>query len=166
MIRSMAFSQKYTLVSPIEPITTGDTFNSHEWPLHVTIADTFAIEAIDGIMEESLNRAKAQHAFKVSGEKTTYFGSDKSVEVLLLRTSDQLYQLHSEVVDVLLTHGATFNDPQYTKDGFIGHITQQKDNRINVDQEVLLDSIALIDMFPGGDPYERKVLKIIHFGEV
>ena len=84
---------------------------------------------------------------------------------MLLYTSDQLYRLHSEVVDALLARGAVFNDSQYTKDGFIGHITQQKDKRINVDQEVLLNSIALIDMFPGGDPYKRKVLKIIHFSE-
>ena len=69
MIRSMAFSQKYTLVSPIEPMTAGDTFNSHEWPLHVTIADTFAIEAIDSIVEKLLNITEAQHAFKISGEK-------------------------------------------------------------------------------------------------
>jgi len=98
---------------------------------------------------------------KISGERTAYFGRKKEVEVTLLHLSKDLVELHYVVVGLLLDKGASFNDPQYTKSGYIGHVTKQKSGYLNVRESRELNSLALIDMFPGGNPYLREVIKII-----
>ena len=157
----MNFTQKYAIISPLRPITEGMAFKSTDWPLHVTLADTFAVNLVDDNLMSQLNTVTASSDVTVKGGETTYFGKEKEVEVMLLIPSKELTALHYKIVDILLDHGAIFNDPHYTKEGFIGHVTKQKAESLKMGEVKQLNSIALIDMFPDGDPYLRKVLNII-----
>jgi len=159
----MSFTQKYTIVSPIEQVIEGQVFESTHWPLHTTIADTFAVDAIDEDLISQIRRRVKGRTFNVSGEELAYFGKNADVEVVLLRDSPELYTLHSDLADLLLDRGAIFNDPQYTKGGFIGHVTQQATKRLAVNERVRLDAVAIIDMFPAGNPNKRRVMKVINF---
>jgi len=38
------FTQKYTIIQLFKDIPEGTQFSASNWPLHVTIADTFAID--------------------------------------------------------------------------------------------------------------------------
>ena len=40
----MNYSQKYTLVTFIKPLEVGASFDMVDWPLHITLADVFAID--------------------------------------------------------------------------------------------------------------------------
>ena len=161
----MAFTQKYTIISPVQPLQEGLTFNSDNWPLHVTLADTFAINAINDELLLQLRDISKGRAQVVKAEVAAWFGQAGEVEVMLLEASDELLQLHTGVVDLLLGKGAIFNDPQYIKSGFIGHVTQQTSRRVEVGESLAFDSLALIDMFPDGDASRRRVMNVISFKE-
>lgn len=161
----MVFTQKYTIISPIEQVAEGQVFESIDWPLHTTVADTFAVNAIDDDLISQIQRLVRGRTLTVLGGESAYFGKNADIEVMLLQASPELHTLHSNLVDLLLSRGAIFNDPQYTKAGFIGHVTQQATKRLAVNEQVRLDAVAIIDMFPRENPNKRRVIKIIHFQE-
>jgi len=161
-MNSMAFSQKYTIVAPIHSLELGGEFSSSEWPLHVTIADTFAVDIVGADIIQKLKDLVAHSkVFEVVGEKDAYFGLNDEVHVILTRQDPVMVALHNDVADIL--DGAVFNDPQYTRDGFVPHSAVQKLERLIIGEPVAIRQLALIDMFPGGDPYHRKVLAVIKF---
>ena len=161
----MVFTQKYTIISPIEIIAEGQEFASNDWPLHTTIADTFAINSINEDFISLMRTVALGRNIKIAAKELSYFGKSADIEVMLLQSSDELYRLHSDIVDMLLSCGASFNDPQYTKSGFVGHVTQQPRKRMSTGEEISLHSIALIDMFPDENPNNRRVIKVINFRE-
>lgn len=158
----MPFTQKYAIISPLESIFKGQVFESNNWPIHVTLADTFAVDSIlNDFIPQLMSATKGKYV-KITGASTAYFGKEKVVEVTLLKPSDALYELHCAIIDVLLNNSASFNDLQYTKSGYVGHVTKQKNTNLKVGESKDLNSIALIDMFPDGDPYSREVLEIFN----
>jgi len=161
----MLFTQKYAIISPLESLSEGQVFESSNWPLHVTLADTFAIDSIQGEFISQLSKSVECGPINIQGERTTYFGIENEIKVMLLHPSKELINLHYSIANFLLGNGAIFNDPQYTKSGYIGHVTKQKSQHFNVNESRELKTLALIDMFPGGDPYSRKVIKIINMNE-
>jgi len=160
---NMVFTQKYTIISPLESIVEDQVFKSSNWPLHVTLADTFALPLLDNTIISQLGSVTEGRNIKITGLETARFGKHREVEVMLLQPSEELVESHTNIIDILLANGATFSDPQYTKSGFIGHVTQQKDSSLKENETRDLTSIAIIDMFPNKDPNLRKVMKIINF---
>lgn len=160
----MKFSQKYTIIAPLEAIEVGQVFTSHEWPLHVTIADTFAVDMEKSDIIRSITKmVKQGHAFHVKGEKDAYFGRESEVHVVLLANSKLLSGLHNSLIDILDDSQTVFNDPQYTRSGFLPHVTVQKERFLGIGEDAQITQLALIDMFPNEDPYMRKVLAIIKY---
>ncbi|MFO0971213.1 MAG: 2'-5' RNA ligase family protein [Candidatus Saccharimonadales bacterium] len=152
----MQYSQKYCLVSFIDPIEVNTEFSVEGWPLHVTLADVFSIERnsldIQAKLKELLEK---QPALKTFANKETVLGTTK---VTLLDNTTSLRKLHTALIDLLETNGAQFNVPEFTREGFLPHCTTQKTARLNIKDEILIDNLALIDMFPNGDWQQRKVL--------
>ena len=157
------FTQKYTIICPIERLAEGQLFESTHWPLHTTIADTFAVNAMDEDFISQIQRLVKGQTFAVVGKELAYFGKNAAVEVMILQYSPELYTLHSDLIDLLLEKGAIFNDPQYTKDGFIGHVTRQESKRLDVDERAEFSAVAIIDMFPERNANKRRVIKVINF---
>jgi hypothetical protein len=58
-------------------------------------------------------------------------------------------------------HGAVFNVPEFTRDGFIAHITKQAGSTLKARDEVTISGVSLLDLFPNKDWQQRKVLR--HF---
>ena len=161
----MSFTQKYAIISPIDEVREGQSFRSTAWPLHVTIADTFAISCIDDYLLNEFHAIPKRPAIKVVADSETYFGENEDVRVMLLKNSEALLQFHREIIQKLESLGAIFNNPEYNKDGFKAHITQQIGNTIAPGTRLELEYLAIIDMFPNKDPYQRKVMKIINIGK-
>ena len=104
------FTQKYTIICPIERLAEGQLFESTHWPLHTTIADTFAVNAMDEDFISQIQRLVKGQTFAVVGKELAYFGKNAAVEVMILQDSPELYTLHSDLIDLLLEKGAIFND--------------------------------------------------------
>jgi hypothetical protein len=150
----MTYSQKYTLVHFISPATDGVEFHMSDWPLHITLADVFAID------RSNLDTALADFLAQTAPVKTTALSNSTlgAASVILLDKSPTLLQLHADIVSLLGAHGVVFNNPEFTRDGFIPHSTIQKSSQLQVNDEVTIDSVSLIDMFPDNDWEQRRVL--------
>lgn len=154
------FTQKYTLVQLLEEIEEGYEYSSSNWPLHTTIADTFAVDWDKDNLLAKLEALLAKH--KVVTTKAAnfeFFGPEKQTKVTLLEINKELSQLHSSVMELLKNAGAVFNDPQFTGTGFLPHATVQPHAHLKKGDVVAFTGLSLIDMFPNSDPYRRKVLK-------
>ena len=156
------FTQKYTIIQLLENLDDGYEFSSVTWPLHSTLVDTFAIDWSVDEMITHLNDLLSTHATASSTViGSDSFGAQKKVQVSLLERTDALMRLHTDVIEVLERGGLRLNDPQYAKEGFLPHATVQKHAKLDLGDKVSFNAISIVDMFPNGNPYERKILKTI-----
>ena len=157
------FSQKYTIIALLEDKEEGFEYASNSWPLHVTIADTFAVEREASSLDDKLSDLVSKRK-PVTGvaDHDEFFGASQEVQVTILDMSEQLVALHYDVIGLLKSSGAVLNDPQYSEEGFRAHATVQPHARLTIGDEVTLTKLAIIDMFPNEDPYQRKILKVIN----
>lgn len=161
----MQFTQKYTIIQLFEDVPEGTQFSASSWPLHATLADTFAIDWDVPAMVEKLTELLNSHAPAASVvEEDRFLGDKGQVQVALLRKTDDLVKLHYDVVACLTQGGWKPNDPQFAKEGFLPHSTVQSHARVNKGDEVTFNALTIIDMFPDEDPYQRKVIKTIMIG--
>ncbi len=158
------FTQKYTIICLLEDAEEGYEYPSDNWPLHTTLADTFAIDQgidkLKNLLDEIATKANSTSAEATHNE---YFGPD-NIKVTVLKKNEGIRGLHYEIVNSLERLGVTFNDPQYTKDGFKPHATAQKHAEVKVGENVNINNLAIVDMFPGKDAYQRKILKKASLG--
>lgn len=160
------FTQKYAIIQLFEGVPVGTEFSASNWPLHSTIADTFAIDWDIATMVEKLTSFLNGYAQAVSVvEDDRFLGDGDQVRVALLKKTTSLVKLHYDIVELLAQGGWKPNDPQFSKEGFLPHSTVQSHNRVNNGDEVLFNSLSIIDFFPGEDPNQRKVLATIKIGE-
>jgi hypothetical protein len=157
----MSYSQKYTLVHFFTPLQDGSEFHMTDWPLHTTLADVFAIDRHETNIDAKLS-ALASRADVVNVVATDESALGVTPVVLLEKTSS-LQQLHDSIVSLLEQSGAVFNNPEFTRDGFLPHSTIQSSGRLQIGDEIRIDSISLIDMFPNNDWQQRKVLATFNF---
>ena len=160
------FTQKYTIIQLFKDIPEGTQFSASNWPLHVTIADTFAIDWDVPTMVEKLTQLLSSRTSATSVvENDRFFGDQRQVRVALLKKTDDLVKLHQDVIKVLERGGWEPNDPQFAKEGFLPHSTVQKHTRLNKGDEVIFNALTIIDMFPGENPYQRRVIKTIKISD-
>lgn len=158
----MPFTQKYTIIQLFENVPEGAVFSSVEWPLHSTIVDTFAIDwDVPTIIQELEQLLAAHEQAATVAESDTFLGPNKQTQVVLLRKTNDLVRLHYDVIGLLEKGGLKLNDPRYAREGFLPHTTVQKHARLHKGDHAAFTALTLIDMFPGGDPYQRKVIKTI-----
>lgn len=158
------FTQKYTIVHLLKDLPSGHEYSMKDWPLHVTLADVFAINGKWSDLFDDLGRSLNQETtFFSKVIVNDLFGENRSVRVKLLENTKELQNLHEKIVDVLERHGVEFNSPQYTRAGFKPHSTDQIEGSVQIGDVVEFGSITLIDMFPNENPYQRRILGTIRF---
>lgn len=157
-------TQKYVIVHLVDNLPVGYKFPMSDWPLHITLADVFAIEGDSAELIIDLETEFSSHPpiqSSVVGDE--WFGEDKSVHVKLIKKTEELQQLHETILSVLSNYKATFNNPEYTHAGFKPHSTVQKNGQLDLGDTVTLDSLTLIDMFPDSNPHRRQVIGTVQF---
>ena len=163
MMTSMNYSQKYAIVAFLEPIEVGVAFNMTDWPQHITIVDVFAVEH-DENLNQLLAGLIAQHLriHLTIGHEATLGTTD----VLIVNKNDKLQDLHDEVVNLLESNGAVFNNPEFTHQGFLPHSTIQKAGNLKSGDNITISTLALVDMFPDGNWQHRKVLACFELAHI
>ena len=106
------FSQKYTIIALLEDKEEGFEYASSNWPLHVTIADTFAVERADSDLDNKLSNLVSKKK-PVTGiaDHDEFFGAAQDVQVTIIDMGDELVALHYDVIGLLKSCGAVPNDP-------------------------------------------------------
>jgi hypothetical protein len=126
------FSQKYAIIQLFEEVAVGTTFASSNWPLHATVADTFAIEWDTPTLLRHLKAGLHSHPFATSHAlDDTVLGVNADVKVTLLQETDSLMNLHDDIITILKQGGWAPNDPQFAGAGFLPHATVQSHNRLH-----------------------------------
>jgi hypothetical protein len=154
----MTYSQKYTLAYFLQPIDEGDSFHMTEWPPHVTLADVFAVD----ITKDFISDIQA-YIETLSPVATSIKDSGMLGTTLVWRLNDAigLRNMHMSLITILEKHGAVFNVPEFTRDGFIAHITKQPGSTLKPGDEIIVSGVSLLDLFPNKDWQQRKVIQ--HF---
>jgi len=162
----MTYSQKYTIVQLLEPLAIGEELSRIEWPLHITMADVFAVDLNTSLIEQLANLLATKAPLTIKTKEASTLGPDTNpVPVMLLRNTPELQSLHEDIISLLEDAGATFNTPEYTRKGFVPHVTVKKSPRLPAGETIIIDALTVIDMFPEGDWTRRKVLTTIPFGK-
>jgi hypothetical protein len=159
------FSQKYTIVQFFGDVEDGYEYSSDNWPLHSTIIDTFAINwSVDEVAVRLTEAMRGCVPACSEAGDDTYFGEEGKVQVVLLDRTDSLMKLHLDVLNSLQQGGLVLNDPQFAYDRFLPHATVQKNARLTKGDKVQFTDLSIVDMFPGSDPYTRRILRTIRVG--
>jgi len=150
------YTQKYCLVHFISPVSIGDEFNMKDWPLHITLADVFAIDRSTTDIDTKLkNSISSESSVDVKATRESILGQTR---VVLITKVAGIIELHESIVDLLESNEAIFNSPEFTRKGFLPHSTIQMDERLYEGDKVSINSISLVDMFPDSDWQQRRVL--------
>ncbi|HEX6258266.1 MAG TPA: hypothetical protein VFZ48_02200 [Candidatus Saccharimonadales bacterium] len=113
------FTQKYAIVQFFERISVGSTFPSSNWPLHSTVADTFAIDWNHITLTDELTQLLKSHENATSvTQEDRFFGDNNQTLVALLQKTDSLVKLHYDVVGLLERGGWKPNDPKLQRRAF------------------------------------------------
>ena len=155
-------SQKYTIIQLLEDRKEGSEFSSDQWPLHVTIADVFAVNWNNNLLENLSELLAKLKPIMVTAGHDEYFGPEQQVQVTILNMGKNLPALHCSVIKLLKNAGAEFNEPQYIEKGFRAHATVQLHSRLLEGELVNFNSLSIVDMFPDNDPYRRRIIKTIN----
>jgi hypothetical protein len=161
---SLEYSQKYTIVCFFEE-KPKVSFPALEWPLHVTILDTFKTEwPLDTLTRALEEVALTIAPFHTLPTQIALLGEDKNVSVKLLQLNSDMLALHNKLLSLVNDGAFIFNTPEFVDKGFLPHATDQKDGIVQLGQKYLLKSVSLVDMFPNGDHMGRTILSTFDFG--
>lgn len=156
--------QKYVFVKLLEKLDEGTVFPASHWPLHVTLVANFTVDWKTTDLHEKLSNVLAQQRpIQVTAGNDEYFGSEGKTRVTVLNMNDELKALHHVLVTVLKDANAVFDEQRYLEDGYRAHATVQRKIRLNEGDIVNIDELTVVDMFPGGDINQRKILQTIKF---
>lgn len=151
----MQYSQKYTLASFFRPIDIGTKFHMADWPMHITLADVFAVRLNGDVLQKLAEFFQSKSPFYVTVGEDAILGE---TSVVLIEKDERLQDLHNQIIKLLELNGATFNMPEYTKEGFLPHVTVQGVAGLRRGDTIEISSVSLIDMFPNEDWRQRKVI--------
>ena len=149
----------------MEPASEGHVFDWKQWPLHTTLAGVFAADWDAHDLESQIEHiANTQSPIEVAATTETFWGTEGEYHVMLLEKTPDILELHMKIHTLLHKCGAALNDPEYAGDGFVPHSTMQQHAHLQKGEKALLTSLSIIDMFPDGDGYKRKVVRTLQFG--
>ena len=156
------FTQKWAIVSLLQNVPDGSLFYYTDFPLHVTLAGVFSInKSGSDIIHEIQQLTIDQPSFEIEGDEKDMFGPDRNIAVMKIKRSQELLELHSKIHERLVALGAVYNSPEYQGAGYVAHSTFQRSGKLNTGEKRRISSVSLIDLFPNGDGYQRKVFKSI-----
>ncbi|SDP34702.1 2'-5' RNA ligase superfamily protein [Nakamurella panacisegetis] len=151
---------RLVVVLPLDPLPLGAGWHLNDWPLHVTVAPTFVIDAelptVVGAVEPVM---RSVPAFTVTAGPDEGFGRSGAIPVSLLEPSPILAGLHRALLGAIIGIGGVFDDPEYTGNHYRPHITMTKAARVHPGDRLHLRQATLVDMEPVGAERLRHVVR-------
>ena len=155
-------SQKYVVVTFIEPVRPNLNFSHKEWPLHVTLLPNFVLNGtLEVLISNLVDLSRTIAPFSIQVGEDAHFGPNGEVLVSLITPNAHILSLHTKLLRLAKTY--TFDTPQYIGEGYKPHATKQIDDRLTEGENYLIDTITLVDMFPGSNIEQREVIRTFSF---
>ena len=150
---------RLVVVLPLEPLELGAAHPLKTWPLHVTAAPTFVIDAELSTVVEAIGPSLAQQRrLHLRAGEDAGFGDSGNIPVSLVEPSAALTDLHRRLVALLRASGATFDKPHFTGAGFNPHVTMTRIARSSLGNPLDLRQATIVDMEPRGADRLRRVV--------
>lgn len=157
-----AFTQKWAIISLLEPMREGSEFYYTDFPLHLTLAGVFAADKPGRQLADELAALlHGQPPVQIVSDKKDMFGPEKNIAVMRIQQSADLLAVYKRIHIWLQQAGARYNSPQYEGSGYVAHSTFQKSGSLTAGEKRTLQSVSLIDLFPGNNGYQRKIFRTI-----
>lgn len=156
-----SLTQKYCLISLLEPTDAGSTFSCKDWILHITFAEVHFAYWDDEMKREFESLIQSIYSFDAKTLEQGKLG-EGDADVVFVDKSVSVLQLHDSIIDFLDSHKAVFNNPEWNRDGYIPHSSIQKHAQVTENETIQIDNVALVDMFPESDGYMRKIIKVFN----
>lgn len=158
------YVQKYVIVHFIDIKDAPVNFSTSEWPLHITLLANFQITDIDGFKRGLAEFSKQYTAFTVRANGEALFGPQQNINVSLIEPSDAILALHNELLSMAARQNAVLDEPGFAGTGYRPHATIQVKHRLQDQEVVKIDSLSLVDMYPGEDFQRRQVIETYRVG--
>lgn len=152
-------SQKYVVVSFLEPQRVDYNFSAKEWPPHITLLPLFIIgKSVEELKTKLKGLASGIEPFEVTTEGQTLFGVNKDVPVVLLRLDNKITELHDKLVKMSHDVVTTYDTPEFVNKSYKPHITIQEYHIPSTGQTYQIKNVSLIDMYPNNDINRREII--------
>jgi hypothetical protein len=134
----------YVIVSVLDTVPT-EAFPRSNWPLHLTLLGNFYTEASESELYRILaNATEKIPPLLVVGERKEMFGKNADVPVTVLQKTVGLESLHSQLRHSFSSSVLRFETPDYIGAGYLPHITDTAEVKLETDEEVQLTTISLV----------------------
>jgi len=153
-------SQKYCIVHFIDISKVPREFAYTDWPLHVTLLANFTIsQSLEKLIEKLELYAQETAPFEIMSDGESLFGPHQNVAVSLIRPSESIRKVHTDLMAITKALGAEYDEPKFMGEGFRPHATKQADSRLADQQIHVLKDFTFVDMYPDNNIERRKIIK-------
>ena len=142
-----------------EILPTGYEFDSHAWPLHITIIPNFYATNFDALLPKITAAVSNFDSFNIVVGDEAHFGPHNNVLVNEIMPNDNLHKLHSTIITLLEDGGVEFYKPNFIKDNYKPHITAQPSERVYEGDILNIHGLAVVQLEPNGIPHERVIVR-------
>lgn len=143
----------YIYVAMVKPQPVGRRFT--QWPLHITLLPWFQAPSIAAVEQLAQAAARDFTPFTVTVGKREYFGSSRQLAVKLIKTSEQIMELHNRLLNGVMSKG--WNMPgRYTGEHYRPHVTRKAGK--DAEGSMQIDAIYVAEKQPQG--YREIVAKV------
>ena len=131
-----------------------NNFDSHpkqqymlsDLPLHLTFLDNFYSQLTpEEIMVKLAPLANMFELFNTIGLSREMFGPQYDVWVTRVEKSDELQDIHMKIIEVL-DDDIEFKLPQFTKENYSPHVTDQPSGSVAVDEKLAISNLTLVEI--------------------
>jgi len=135
------------IVASLESLTTGASFATSRFPLHMTLVPPFRADcellALIAAVKAVSRKTECMLAEVIGHEQ---FGPNADIAVALIRPIESVLNAHSRLTEALIPLGWAATEPHYNGEGFRPHITSTDDRHVRLGEQFLLNQIAVIEM--------------------
>jgi 2'-5' RNA ligase len=142
----------------LEPQAEGTEFAASAIPVHVTLLGNFRVECELPDVVRAIRASAGRLPVEAVTAEPARFGAAADIPVTLVGPTPELLAMHEALLDALHRLGAIADEPQYTGAGFRPHITWAGGTPVEPEQRYLLESVSVVDLAPGGNDHERRVV--------
>lgn len=154
-------NQKYAIVFFLKKNTVQAQFPASQWPLHLTFLGGINLPAAstDQFLASLEAYTKDLGPFFVLPSTRALYGPNQNIVAMSIVQSTMLRAMHEDFLEMVDKYGGTVDEPQYTHNNFIPHVTEQANDKVQEGVPFQITDYTLVDMNPDGDPNQRRVVK-------
>lgn len=155
---------RYGIATILEEFPAGSEISPIHQPLHLTHVDSFEIEGeISAFIARLRDYLDGQKAISVKIVSDELLGPNKDIPVVMLERSKELMELHSKLMLFFEQEHAKLKRPHFHGKYFKPHVTANSENRLQVGDTVVIDSISIAGTVNDSPDANSRILAIILF---